>query len=317
MLSRTAASSSGGRTLHLALTTEQRLASFNAYLDEARGSLVALYPTEGSYWQDYSICVSDADWVSTAHRAAIKVFVDFLSGEFAQLAAKKKGYRPSVLPLYEVEPLKKEFGVDLSLPRKSLLPGSAEVTTAILDAWPKVMRPHTVLFVLDSSGSMEGASLRVAKEQLRNLMATMLDSDMKGVLQFASEATLVTDFTTDTSAAIASLDPIRAIGGSALHDSIVRGVEELSRTGLERFRKTLILITDGDDKNSKLPVDKIIERLNVQLSTNDITLVMVGINSGETDFSDLSRIAKATNGIFREGSLDGMKGVFTEVRNLF
>ncbi len=178
MLSRTAASSSGGRTLHLALTTEQRLASFNAYLDEARGSLVALYPTEGSYWQDYSICVSDADWVSTAHRAAIKVFVDFLSGEFAQLAAKKKGYRPSVLPLYEVEPLKKEFGVDLSLPRKSLLPGSAEVTTAILDAWPKVMRPHTVLFVLDSSGSMEGASLCVAKEQLRNLMATMPDSDM-------------------------------------------------------------------------------------------------------------------------------------------
>lgn len=129
----------------ITITTEQRLAIFNALRQQEGGApLSVLYPDEGSYWQDYSLCASDADWVTPAHRAAIRQILNFLSTESAQMAATRRGFRPSILPFREAEPLTAANGIDPKLPDKSFTPLTPNSAQTLINKWGEIMRPNAV-----------------------------------------------------------------------------------------------------------------------------------------------------------------------------
>lgn len=298
----------------ITITTEQRLAIFNALRQQEGGApLSVLYPDEGSYWQDYSLCASDADWVTPAHRAAIRQILNFLSTESAQMAATRRGFRPSILPFREAEPLTAANGIDPKLPDKSFTPLTPNSAQTLINKWGEIMRPNAVLFIFDSSGSMDGAPLRAAKEQIRNVIAHLQPDDLKALITFQSTPTLSVDFTKDGAKVISALNNTQSLGGSAVNDALNFGLDQMLRDELTSWRKTIVMITDGDDKNSITNNQTILDRTSDVTGRLNISVMMYGLGYGDVDFSSISNLAKAAHGTYRQATVNDLSQAFDEL----
>lgn len=298
--------------VQFSITSEQQLASFNSRLEESLTPLVALYPSEGSYWIDYNVCTSDADWVSAAHRVAAKLFLKYLSDTVSQNLAKEKGFRPSIVSSAASAPLTKEFGIDTSLPKESLLPLPATVSKKILDKWQTLVKPYALLLVLDTSASMEGASLRIGKNEFNKILARSSWRDLSALMTFANETQLLADFSSDNKKIYKELESAQAIGGSAIFDALKKSFEIMSATPLDGYRKTIVFFTDADDKNSDSNIDSLVDYLQNSRRVNNINLIIVTINN-DSDLINYKKITRATNAILKIGSLDEMEKIFTEI----
>jgi Mg-chelatase subunit ChlD len=94
-------------------------------------------------------------------------------------------------------------------------------------------------------------------------------------------------------------------------------MELIASSDLRSFRKSILVITDGQDKNSESTLQGLIDSLNTKLVQYDVNLIIVGIDRDEIDFSDLEKIARAANGLFREAPVTRLPTVLQEVqRNL-
>jgi len=298
-----------------ALTTEQQLALFNKSR-RSGAKLVALYPSEGSYWQDYNICLSDADWVNAAKKAALKMWFDFLGTDRAQLSAKLYGFRPSASQIGDVDPLTAKFGVNLALPSVSFLPAPGDVTEFLLDSWSQIMRPSATVLVMDTSGTMENA-LTYGQEQFRNWVAASANRDMKGLISFSSDVAVNVPLTSNPKEFIQGLDQLSSKGGSAIYDALKRGFETLQDRSLDGFRKSLVLYTDGGDNNSQVSLELLCDIAHQRSIASDINLFIVAIQRENSQYNDLKRIAKEAGGLYIESALIDMQETLQMVfRNL-
>ncbi|MFM1848459.1 MAG: hypothetical protein RL417_1933 [Pseudomonadota bacterium] len=315
LLERTARATT--KRIRFTLTSEQQLALYNVNRGPGAHPLIALYPEEGSVVQDYQFCVSKADWVTPAHQATLRLFGALLRGPVGREAATAKGFRvpESTGPLRA--PLTPEFGVELSAPSKVFPPAEGKAVQALLEHWGDLKRPAALAVVLDNSGSMEGESLRLSKDFIRNLVARLPDRDKKGLVSFSTTAKVESKFSTDTGDFIRALDPIQSLGGSAVYDGIRTAIELIATSDLQSYRKSILVITDGQDKNSESSVQSLTDTINTKFSQHDVNLIIVAISREDPDFTDLERITRAANGLFREASLARLGAVFQEVqRNL-
>ncbi|WKZ56539.1 MAG: vWA domain-containing protein [Bdellovibrionota bacterium] len=297
--------------VRFAVTTEQQLLLFNGSQTSPQTRLLALYPLEGSYWDDYQLCTSAADWVTPAHRAAMQLFVSFLQQQESQQAAAKLGYRPSVSD--KVELPTENSGVRFSLPAKNLPPVSGEVVAELVKSWPDLRRPAALAIVLDTSGSMEGLPLDSAKHELRALVARMSRRDLKALVTFSSQPRIDSPFIDDPTKFIPLLDRANAVGGSALYDAVRNGVELITSSQLQSYRKTLLVITDGDDKNSQSSLTSLVDFLQDKFGRTDISLIVIGLAGEGRDYTDLKEVVRATNGVFRESTPSDLPRLFVEL----
>ncbi|MCB9029653.1 MAG: VWA domain-containing protein [Deltaproteobacteria bacterium] len=303
--------------VHFTFTTEQQVALFNQrFLKDGKAAPIkALYPKEGTYWMDYNFCISDADWLTPAHKRALELFSTFLTEEESQSAIAAYGYRPSASAVPLSPPLSQEYGVNVSKGTNALLPVSAEVVDILMSRWPDILRPTSIVYVLDTSGSMEGPALRVGRTLFRNSMASTSWRDLKSLVTFSSDFHVVSDFVSDTGEIIPTLDTLHARGGSAVYDAINKSIQFALRQTDPRYRKTIIFLTDGGDKNSDISLKRLLDTVRETFSRNNINLIIVCIGHKE-DFSDLKMISDAANGIFRQTSLDGAATVFAHINAL-
>lgn len=311
LLTRTA--NSGSKRIRFAITTEQQVAAFNLNRGDNIPPLVALYPEEGSVWQDYRFCISDADWVTPAHKAGLRILSNFLANESAQLAAKKRGFRPTVVSLPDMSPLTEAFGVKTSLPRRSFLPLSGDVVGHLLESWPELRRPLAVAFVLDASGSMEGAPLSESKDFFRKLLARGSDGDRHALVSFSNRPQVESPFGKSEPEITSRLDLLTAVGGSAVYDGLRAATDLITAPENNGFRRVIVMITDGDDKNSEISQQAIQDLVSDKFPRYDILLGMVALTSPGADHSDLKRITRSANGIYREVTFDQLPALFEEV----
>lgn len=314
LLERTARATT--KRIRFTLTTEQQLALYNANRAPGAPALMALYPEEGSVVQDYQLCTSKADWVTPAQQAILRLFREVMTSPAAQKAAQAKGFRlkdsPAVVP-----PLTPEFGVELSALSQTFPPAEGSALKLLTERWGELKRPAALAVVLDNSGSMEGENLRLSKDFIRNLVARLPERDKKALVTFSTTAKVESPFSVDSGAVIRALDPIQSLGGSAVYDGIRAAMELIASSDLRSFRKSILVITDGQDKNSESTLQGLIDSLNTKLVQYDVNLIIVGIDRDEIDFSDLEKIARAANGLFREAPVTRLPTVLQEVqRNL-
>jgi Ca-activated chloride channel family protein len=296
---------SGTKRIRFAITTEQQVATYNAAKHDQSGPpLIALYPEEGSVWQDYSFCHSEADWVNPAKRAALGIFSQFLASDAAQLEAKKSGFRPTRAVLPETAPLLPANGIKTSLPERSMLPVSGDVITYVLKTWDKFVRPSATVILLDASGSMEGNALTASREALRIFLAGLAPHEKAGLVAISSQPQGMAPVGLDMPTLMAKLDAVEAQGGSALYDSLKVAIDELIEPRFKASRKNIVLITDGDDKSSELTLQGALNYVSDKLIRHDMNLSIVLLNSAGAGGTDLQRIAKAANGTFKEVNLD-------------
>lgn len=311
LLSRTARSSNN--RVFFTLTSEQQLARFNAQHATQDSPLIAFYPREGSYWQSYAICTSDADWVGPAERAAAKKWVEFLSSKSAQFTAKKAGFRPELFQFEETAPLTKKFGIDTTQPKISFHAVPGNVVNYLLESWPKFQRPALFSLVIDTSGSMEGDALASTKEQFRKIIAMAEEKDKVALSSFATDAKLQVDATNDFKRITKELNSLRSIGGSAVYSGIKGGVDVLLEEKYKAFRKILIIITDGDDQNSQMSLSRIKTIMADRVSTTDLSVIIVAIEQTGVSHNDLKQIADVSNGFFYSSSISNLNAVFNKI----
>ena len=139
-------------------------------------------------------------------------------------------------------------------------------------------RPVDVALVIDSSGS------------LRSLFPTVLEAAMQIINQrrpgdeifienFVSSDKIqaVQDFTSDVSALTRALSLIKIQAGqSAVLDGIYVAASHLAQhTKTPIRRKALVLITDGEDRNSRTRLDDVLKLLRMQ----DIQVFVIGLTT--------------------------------------
>src|SRR5829696_242034 len=103
--------------------------------------------------------------------------------------------------------------------------------------------PISTVLVIDRSGSMdENDKLDGAQDAARAFVEQMRPGDRTAIIAFSNAPELIEPFTDDKDRLDRSIRRIRADGSTALYDSLIAGVDELTPA---EGRRALLLLTDG------------------------------------------------------------------------
>jgi Ca-activated chloride channel family protein len=137
--------------------------------------------------------------------------------------------------------------------------------------------PFTAVLLLDASSSMNGDRLRTAVDGARSFVQSMNRLDEAKVVLFSDQVRKETPFTSVPSILTLGLGDVQAGGGTALNDALYLGLKRLEgRLG----RKVLVLLSDGVDVESVLPMARVREIAR----RNQVVLYWLRLRrEGETD----------------------------------
>jgi Ca-activated chloride channel homolog len=119
--------------------------------------------------------------------------------------------------------------------------------------------PVSIGLVVDNSGSMMRKRPSVNKSTL-DLIQASNPQDEAFVVNFADEAFLDQDFTSDVNKLRDGLSHIESRGGTALYDAVVASADKLAADA-KRGKQVIIIITDGEDNASSLTLEQTIRRV--------------------------------------------------------
>lgn len=113
--------------------------------------------------------------------------------------------------------------------------------------------PLKIALLIDASASITG-KLKFEQEAAIEFLQSILrkKQDEALLVTFDSSVELVQDFTDDIDLLSRGIRKIRAGGGTALYDALYRVCQEKLYTQKGNYRKVIIVITDGDDNQSRV-----------------------------------------------------------------
>ena len=153
-----------------------------------------------------------------------------------------------------------------------------------------------IVLVVDTSGSMNQVgsngqtALDVAKEAMNSFVSNLdLLRDQVALISFNSNTILTQPFSRDMNTLQGSIDNLVADGETRLFDASYEAVELVST--LPPGRKAIILLTDGQDTESRLTVDDIKNRAE----QSGVPIYTIGLGP-EINPIPLERLATVTGG---------------------
>ncbi|MFJ4189166.1 VWA domain-containing protein [Kitasatospora sp. NPDC089509] len=218
--------------------------------------------------------------------------------------------------------------------RELPFPGTKAVADGLLAAYQnELRRPSRTVYVLDTSGSMDGPRLDSLKTALGRLTGA---DDTRGVSRFRDreEVTLISfasrvkwtrthvvpasGATPGPEAELASINgdvqSLKAEGGTALYDSLeqaYRVVEgQQKAAGDDRFT-SIVLMTDGESNEGATDAD--FKRFHDGLPAAEQSIPVFPIKFGEAAVAQLQGIADLSGGKLFDGG-GSLDGVFEEIR---
>jgi Ca-activated chloride channel family protein len=280
--------------------------------------VVAIYPTEGTFWSDHPYAVLDADWVGDAEREAAKLFLAALKGQDAQLAALASGFRPADPKLAIGAPIDAAHGVDPKQPQTLLDVPDGAALDKLVATWRTVKKTSDVALVFDKSGSMVGEPLAQAKAGAKAFLAT-LDQRDRVTLIFFDSVVYPPFGPVEVGAKRAELegriDGVIADGGTALYDAIDAAAGAIVKQGKSSKRiHALVVLTDGMDDGSKLTLEALQSSLAREGSHVNLFTVAYGAQAEERV---LSSLAEAARGSFAKGDVKTITEVFRDMASFF
>lgn len=155
----------------------------------------------------------------------------------------------------------------------------------------------SVGIILDVSGSMKD-KISTARDAASTFLKTGNPEDENFLITFASNPTVATDFTTDTSKLQNRLLFTPAKGMTAMYDSVYLGLAKL-REG-SNPKKAILLITDGEDNHSRYTFSQVKEFVKEQ----DVQIYGIGIvddwnsqlGAGRTGRAMIEELSELTGG---------------------
>ena len=283
--------------------------------------IVAIYPKEGTFWSDHPVGVVERDWVTPEHREAAKVYIQYLLARPQQLKAMQYGFRPALVDLPLAAPLDAAHGMNPQEPKTTLEVPSADIINGILQVWRAQKKHSNVVLVLDTSGSMnEEHKIQSAREGAKQLVQLLDDGDTFSFLPFSSAlhwAQKNASVKDERAKLTTQIDSLFAGGGTALYDSIDAAYQQLASAGPGESKiEAVVVLTDGEDTESKMKLEELMERIKFNGETRAIHIFTIAY--GKDARKDiLQRIADATQAKFYVGTPQNIVEVFRDISTFF
>jgi Ca-activated chloride channel family protein len=235
----------------------------------AAGSMVMIYPKEGSMPGDNCACIVQADWVTEEQAEAAQKWIDFIREPDQQRSFMAAGFRPGPgVDLSLRDPASKiiaRYGLDPDQPKKSLSPAliDPQVAAAIDQSWELVKRPGIVTLVMDTSGSMIGSKIKEATDGAIRFVDNMAKSNQVGFVSFDNTVNIripVAPWEQSRFKIAAAVQEIRARGETALYDAIKAGIEMTDDAeGPADAIRAVVVLTDGRANRGQTKLHDLIE----------------------------------------------------------
>jgi Ca-activated chloride channel family protein len=301
---------------------EQLVVYFNKMAAPPR--LVAIYPVEGSLWEDHPLALLERPELLDEQRLIFRRFSEWLLSRETQLLILSYGYRPVDLsiPLDDpLSPIKAENGVDPSQPKTALQIPGAEVVEVVRDVWWYTKRHTNVYLVVDTSGSMRGEKLESAKEALRIFIGQIKgDAERVGLIEFYSHVEHLVpleELGENRAELLAEIERLEAGGDTALLDAINSAYIALQM--LEDFERinAIVVMTDGKENNSRIGLRELTQIMR-EGNEEGVPIVVFCIAYGDdADLRTLEEIAEATGGQVRRGDLETIRKLYKILSTYF
>ncbi len=288
-----------------------------------RDKLVAIYPSEGTFYSDNPFITLDAPWVTPAQRAGAAAFADFLSHNVDARTAARYGFRPADLKAKPEAPLTAANGVDPKQPTRVLGLPTPRVLSAVKDAWRADRKPANVLLVLDTSGSMnDEGRLASAKDGLQTFLKEVAPQDRVGLTIFNDRVTEVAPITPvrEIRASLRGLvGRLIADGGTAIYDATDAGVATVKKLADTSRINAVVLLTDGEDTDSSKTAESVVRELDAQGdSSRRVRVFTIAYSAGAVGAAEkLEQIAQASGGKAYKGNTDDIESVYRSISSFF
>ncbi|HEY7802760.1 MAG TPA: VWA domain-containing protein, partial [Dehalococcoidia bacterium] len=134
---------------------------------------------------------------------------------------------------------------------------TADVQVAVDGAPAKVLSaelassetsPLDVLFLIDTSGSMAGRPIALAKDAAKGFIQQLAPQDRVAVIGFSDQVAVLQDYTTDRAAASTVIDGLVAQGNTALYQATAGAAVKAASSSSSR--RAIILLSDGANEGS-------------------------------------------------------------------
>jgi tight adherence protein C len=168
--------------------------------------------------------------------------------------------------------------------------------------------PLSVVLVVDTSGSMQGDKLRLAKEAGAAFIAALGPRDEVALLPFNTQIGPAVPFTTDKAAVASALDTLTAHDDTRLYDALYDAAALITKVPAKN-RQAIVLLTDGKDTGSTR------SSLISSEAARQAGALVYTISVGEdTDSAVLQALSEPTGGHYiAAGSAENLRKVYLDL----
>lgn len=294
------------------------------WLNQQGHDMVAIYPVEGSLWEDHPLALLEVSSLTSEKRLAFEEFAAYLRSAEAQALVLQNGYRPSDLGLDLKggdSPISSANGVDPDQPRTTLqLPG-AQVIDQVRNVWWLIKRKTNVYLVVDTSGSMDGAKLSNVQEALTAFVEQIEGSEERvGLVEFWGDVEVLVPLGRmgdNRAALLQAIDGLQAGGDTAMLDGVTQAYKELILFNDTDRINAIVVMTDGQENASRTTIWELTERLE-RSKGSDLPVVVFAIAYGsDADYGALEELAEASGGQVREGTIETIRELYKILSTYF
>jgi Ca-activated chloride channel family protein len=321
----------GPQYLHAVTSYEANVIKWNRdHRDELRFPLAAIYPDDGTFWVENPYCILDgADWVTDEQAQAAAIFRDYLLSSEQQALSVDWGLRPANTDVSLHNPIDLAHGAVPSITIDEvphLAYPSDEVVGHILDVWHQVKKKATVILLLDTSGSMEGAKIKNAVEGAVTFIDQMDPADEVYVVTFANAVTEL-----PLSGPVggvgerlkSSVRGLFAEGATALHWAVIYSVDRIEglkaedEAGDERRLYGIVLLSDGKNELDGGPSENdMLSHLPSGTEASGVKIYSIAYGE-DADLNVLATLANRTNGKQFTGDVEDIEAVYFLISSEF
>jgi Ca-activated chloride channel homolog len=285
--------------------------------------LVAIYPKEGTFWENHPTGIVNADWVSADQKQAAQKFLDFMTSKEQQAKAPKYGYRPTDKSVPIGAPIDAEHGADpAQSPDKSLEYVSDAIFRRANEMWHEVKKHSTVYLVLDTSGSMNGEAMTAAKKGAASFIRSMQKEDEIAVVAFSDQPHLLKPLSKvrDVGESLAqSVEGLFADGGTALYDATLMAMDAIEKNKKESKEQRLygvVVLSDGKDTSSKQKLSDLLDRMPATESAEGTRIFTVAYGD-EADEDLLKQVSSRSNALYSKGTSANIDKIYHQISAYF
>lgn len=294
------------------------------WLNRQGHEMVAIYPVEGSLWEDHPLALLEVPGLTNEQRLVFESFAAYLESSEAQKLVLAEGYRPADLSLDlkgSNSPLTLANGVDPDQPDTTLqLPG-AQVIDQVRNVWWLIKRKTNVYLVVDTSGSMDGSKLRNVQEALVTFVNQIEGADERiGLIEFWGDVDILVPLDrlgNNRRALLTAIEGLQAGGDTALLDGVALAHKQLRQLNDEERINAIVVMTDGQENASQISMGDLQNRLERGNEVGAPVVIFAIAYGYDADFNTLEQMAEPTGGQVREGTVETIRELYKILSTYF